>query len=173
MRLKYHAQLLQMKEELVLAKNYASTRLKYDADKSVMDIMLSLDMPGHHKEHDDLLFNCLHFKSLFGTEYPSEFDMRKLDEWINAINFIVYADHNYMLNKPKYKPTAESIVEMFTAYKQSILIQIQNYSALLSNPHTKTNTKNKLSMCDTYIDRFSTDNDWPEKLSTLLENVTK
>lgn len=173
MKLKYHTQLLQLEYELDLATKYATTRINYDKNDDLMAIRLSLKMPEQSKEFNDLS-NCMHFASLFDHEYPSESDMKKLDEWSNAtIRFIVCAASNYRLSQPKYKPTNDSFIEMFSSYKKSLLVQINNYPPLLTNPDVRNNTRDKLSMCDTYIDRFSSDNDWRTKIEQLFEKKNK
>lgn len=152
----------ELKNELKKAKLFATTSLIYFEDKK------------HQHKIFDIFSNVSHFEHFFESVPISKKDLKKqieiLEIWIEATVYLIAAQRGF-ISEPDLdiirKPDNIVFIELFTNYQDYLL----NRHHMLKRSKGETmydalikDYKKKLAMCEVYIQRFSENTDWVQRL---------
>lgn len=152
----------ELKNELKKAKLFATTSLIHFEDKKYQDKI------------SDIFFNVCYFQHFFEAIPTSKKDLKKqievLESWIEATVYLIAAQRGLVFEPNLdiiYKPDNIVFVELFTTYQEYLLNRHPMLKRSKGEPMYKAlikDYKKELIMCEVYIQRFSENTDWVQRL---------
>lgn len=177
--IKYFQDIADLHGDLVRALDYVKALQSIKSEQTVEALMKELKSKKVKTKDERRLFIVLFesgcFKKFFPNEHGSlnaeitDEQAASIFEWEEATAYLLAAQRglSYKGHKRLEKPNNQVFIDLFTTYK--CFLETNHF--FLTYPkdldhydYMKKDYKNKISMCNTYIQRFTDNTDWVQRL---------